>query len=95
MNNITPKKLEFIQITCSVEFTPESSLPASLSGDIRISCFDDLSSTPVENVRQIGLFLQNEPNFHHFSPKNEDHNEKQTQNEPKRTQFWPKKKDQL
>jgi len=31
--------------------------------DIRISCFDDLSSTPVENVRQIGLFLQNKANL--------------------------------
>jgi hypothetical protein len=40
------------------------------------------SSTPVENVRQIGSFLQNEPNFPHFSPKNEDFIKKRTQANP-------------
>ena len=45
------------------------------------------SSTPVENVRQIDLFMQNEPNFPHFSPENEDSTKKRTQNEPKRSQF--------
>jgi hypothetical protein len=34
-------------------------------------------------VRNFQQILQNEPNFTHFSPKNEDHNEKRTQNEPK------------
>ena len=41
-----------------------------------------MSSTPVENVRQIGSFLQNEPNFLSFSPKNEDSTKKQTQTNP-------------
>ena len=41
------------------------------------------SSTPVENVRQIDLFMQNKPKFPRFSPKNEGHEK----NEPKRTQF--------
>ena len=41
------------------------------------------SSTPVENVRQIDLFMQNEPKFPHFSPKNDD----LKKNEPKRTQM--------
>jgi hypothetical protein len=33
-------------------------------------------------VRNFQLFLRNKPNFPHFSPKNEDHNEKQTQFKP-------------
>jgi hypothetical protein len=45
-------------------------------------------STSVENVRQINLFLQNKPNFPHFSPKNEDFTKKQTQNKPNQSQFW-------
>ncbi|MBN1804972.1 MAG: hypothetical protein JW837_06955, partial [Sedimentisphaerales bacterium] len=32
------------------------------------------------------LFLQNEPNFPRFQPKNKDSKPKRTQNEPKRTQ---------
>jgi hypothetical protein len=39
-------------------------------------------STFVENVRQITLFLQNEPNFMCFSPKNKDITKKRTQFEP-------------
>ena len=50
--------------------------------DIRISCFDDLSSTPVENPRQIDLFMQNEPKYPHFSPKNKDCDKKRTQTNP-------------
>jgi hypothetical protein len=51
INVKSAKNLEFIQITRSVKFTLDSSLLASLSGEA--------SSTPVENVRQIRLFLQN------------------------------------
>ena len=36
-------------------------------------------STRVENIRQIRLFMQNKPNFPHFSLKNDDFTEKQTQ----------------
>jgi hypothetical protein len=38
-----------------------------------------IPSTPVENVRQINLFMQNKPNFPHFSPEKEDFAKKQTQ----------------
>jgi hypothetical protein len=34
------------------------------------------------------LILQNKPNFPHFSPKIEESVQKQTQNEPKRTQTY-------
>ena len=47
-----------------------------------------IPSTPVENVRQIRLFLQNKPNFPRFSTNNEDFTKKQTQFKPKQTQFW-------
>jgi hypothetical protein len=51
-------------------------------------------STPVENIRQINLFLQNKPNFPHFSLENEDFAKKQSQFKPNsnpiQTQFWPK-----
>jgi hypothetical protein len=40
------------------------------------------ASTPVENIRQIDLFMQNKPNFHPFRPKNDDLSEKQTQFKP-------------
>jgi hypothetical protein len=40
------------------------------------------TSTPVENVRQIRLFMQNKPNLPHFSPENEDLMKKQSQNKP-------------
>jgi hypothetical protein len=55
--------------------------------DIRISDLCRFASTPVENVRQIGSFMQNKPNFPRFSPKNDDLTKKQTQTKPKRTQF--------
>jgi hypothetical protein len=48
----------------------------------------EMPSTPVENIRQIRLFLQNKPNFPHFSPENEDCAKKQTQNKPNQSQFW-------
>jgi hypothetical protein len=41
-----------------------------------------IDSTYVENIRQINLFLQNKPNFPHFSPENEDCAKKQTQFKP-------------
>jgi hypothetical protein len=41
-----------------------------------------IPSTPVENVRQINLFMQNKPNFPHFSPEKEDFAKKQTQFKP-------------
>jgi hypothetical protein len=47
-------------------------------------------STIVENIRQINLFMQNKPNFPHFSPENEDFAKKQTQNKPNQSQFWAK-----
>jgi hypothetical protein len=46
-----------------------------------------LSSTPVENVRQIDLFLRNKPNFPHFSPKNNGKAKKQTQTNPNEPNF--------
>ena len=49
-------------------------------------------STFVERTLQIVPISKNEPNFLHFSPKNDDYTEKRTQFEPKRTQFWPKNK---
>ena len=79
MNNCTLLALEFIQITRSVEFTPDSSSLASLSGEA--------SSTQVEKVRQIHLFMQNKPNYSHFSPKNDDYAKKQTQFKPKQSQI--------
>ena len=48
MNNETPKNLEFILF-----FSLESCVLSLWS----------VFSTPVENVRQIRLFLQNKPNF--------------------------------
>jgi hypothetical protein len=41
-----------------------------------------IDSTYVENIRQINLFLQNKPNFPHFSPENEDFAKKQSQFKP-------------
>jgi hypothetical protein len=46
-----------------------------------------VASTPVENVRQIGSFMQNEPNFPLFSPKNNDLKKKTNPNKPN---FCPK-----
>jgi len=40
------------------------------------------ASTVVENIRQIRLFMQNKPNFPHFSLENEDFAKKQTQFKP-------------
>ena len=40
------------------------------------------NSTPVENIRQISLFMQNEPNFPNFSPKNDGLTKKRTQTNP-------------
>jgi len=78
MNNETPKNLEFIQITRSVEFTLDSSSLASLSGEA--------SSTPVENVRQIRLFLQNKPNFPPFFTQKQRFHQKTN---PIQTQYKP------
>jgi hypothetical protein len=46
---------------------------------ISVQKLTQMPSTSVENVRQINLFLQNKPNFPHFSLKNEDFTKKQTQ----------------
>jgi len=52
------------------------------------------ASTVVENIRQINLFMQNKPNFPHFSPENEDFTKKQTQFKPNsnpiKANFGPK-----
>jgi len=58
MNVKSAKNLEFIQITRSSEFTPNWCPLALLLGEA--------SSTSVENVRQIRLFMQNKPNFPPF-----------------------------
>ena len=49
--------------------------------DIRISslCAYKAHSTTVERTLQIHLFMQNEPNFRHFSTENKDYARKQTQ----------------
>jgi hypothetical protein len=47
-----------------------------------------LRSTGVENILQISSILTNKPNFPHFSPKNADCAEKQTQFKPNQSQFW-------
>jgi 5'-methylthioadenosine phosphorylase len=49
---------------------------------ISVQKLTQMPSTSVENVRQINLFLQNKPNFPHFSLKNEDFTKKQTQFKP-------------
>jgi len=53
-------------------------------------------STPVENIRQIRLFMQNKPNFPHFSLENDDFAKKQTQfkanTKPNKSNFGPKSK---
>jgi hypothetical protein len=56
---------------------------------ISVQKLTQMPSTIVENVRQINLFLQNKPNFPHFSPENEDFAKKQTQFKPKQTQSKP------
>ena len=71
---IDKSTLEFIQITCLVEFIPNSSLLAFLLGKV--------DSTAVENFRQIHSIMQNEPNFLHFSTKNKDMTKKRTQFKP-------------
>ena len=49
----------------------------------------EMPSTIVEKPLQINLFLQNKPNFLHFSTKNNDKAKKQTQYKPNQSQFWP------
>jgi hypothetical protein len=49
---------------------------------ISVQKLTQIHSTKVENTRQINLFMQNKPNFPHFSPKNEDYAKKQTQFKP-------------
>jgi len=48
------------------------------------------ATTFVEKSLQIRLFMQNKPNFPHFSLKNDDFAKKQTQFKPNQSQFWPK-----
>ena len=69
MNNETLKNLEFIQVSSNLLAykVPITYVP------IRHH------STGVENLLQISLFLQNKPNFPHFSTENEDYAKKQTQ----------------
>jgi hypothetical protein len=57
---------------------------------ISVQKLTQICSTPVENIRQINLFLQNKPNFPHFLPENEGFAKKQTQFKPNQSQFWPK-----
>ena len=56
------------------------SLPPILANLLSCRGLPALRSTGVENALQIRLFLQNKPNFTHFSLKNEDFTKKQTQN---------------
>jgi hypothetical protein len=49
-----------------------------------LSAIQSVSSTPVENVRQISFFMQNKPNFPKFSSENDDITQKQTQYKPKK-----------
>jgi hypothetical protein len=51
------------------------------------SVFYPRPSTPVENIRQISSFIQNKPNFPHFSLENDDFVEKQTQFKPNQSQL--------
>jgi hypothetical protein len=44
--------------------------------------YTNFFSTPVENIRQISFFMQNKPNFPHFSPENADYAKKQSQYKP-------------
>jgi phage portal protein BeeE len=41
----------------------------------------------VNQCLKLYLFMQNEPKFPHFQPKNLDFTKKRTQNKPKQTQF--------
>ena len=54
----------------------------------------EMPSTYVERTLQINLFMQNKPNFPHFSLKNEDFTKKQTQykanSNPIKANFGPK-----
>jgi hypothetical protein len=53
-----------------------------------------IHSTKVENIRQINFFMQNKPNFPHFSLENDDCAKKQTQYKPNsnpiKANFGPK-----
>jgi len=73
MNNETLKNLEFIRTTGLW------SLPSIVTH--LLPC-RGTPFTPVENIRQISFFMQNKPNFPHFSSENEDCTEKQTQFKP-------------
>jgi len=77
MNNETLKKLEFIQVSSNL-----------LAYKVPITYVPIRHlSTRVENIRQINLFMQNKPNFPHFSAENDDFIKKQTQFKAKQTQF--------
>jgi hypothetical protein len=49
---------------------------------ISVQKLTQMASTGVENIRQIRLFMQNKPNFPHFSLKNDDFTKKQSQFKP-------------
>jgi len=57
--------------------------------ELRVSSLWRTFSTPVENVRQIDFFLQNKPNFPHFSTENKDYAKKQTQYKPNSNPIKP------
>ena len=86
--------LDFEIMQNTLEFTPDVSSLAFLSGDIRISslCAYKAFSTFVERTLQIHLFMQNEPNFRHFSPENDDYAKKRTQFKPNQSQFIKRQK---
>ena len=73
-SEINKSTLEFIQMTYSVEFIPNSRLLALLLGEV--------DSTKVENIRQIHSIMQNEPNFRPLRLENDDLTKKRTQYEP-------------
>jgi len=86
------KNVEFILIASLLRGRTMSTPSFSLE-----SCVLSLwsgSSTSVENIRQIRLFLQNKPNFRPFPTKNEDYAKKQTQykanSNPIKANFGPK-----
>jgi hypothetical protein len=74
INNVTHKNLEFIQTTCSVEFTLDMSSLAFLSA-------------AVEWIVWIHSIIKNKPNFSQFFKRKRRFHKKTN---PKQIQYWPK-----
>jgi hypothetical protein len=84
------KSAESVKIRANQWLKMKKSLKNIENVVISVQKITQMRSTPVENVRQIRLFMQNKSNFLHFSPENEDFDKKQTQFKPNQSQFWPK-----